>query len=747
VYGFDCTGFSRKGTYDHWIYCSAILGDPMKFVKWKIASYYSAHKLQDIPPCAQVLLVDNPSILLGGRAYKWLRLMERTDIDMFESFITSVLYSKKGMPRPTKDTVKLSEKDAFYKLTKIVPERPVFLKPWSEYSNTNRTFDVESLLSIESLSQQIKRTVIELYSDTQYTEDDRIEPFFPSTSANYINTRSMGGVVGEILGNPEILKGLKTNDELIKTHFKSSNRNSSVHVDTSRLRLKFQHLYKRIVDKATYEEKPTAIPLGLAEALKVRVISKGPPYLYTMLKPLQRKLWKVLSQHPCFTLVGRPVDADYVQSRMGSKLKEDEYYLSVDYTDATNEMMSWASEAAVSALIDCLKLSVEEELAFKTALTGHFIEYDGVIRKQTMRQLMGSIVSFPILCIVNAAICRWAKELSSNRYWSLSDCPLAINGDDAIIRTNELGKRMWEKIGSFCGLSPSIGKVYFSKSFLNINSTTYTFYPEGWEGFQVYREGKKINRLRHFRLIPYVNLGLLFSLKRSGGSYNIQDSDENSSFGSRASALVTTSPYSIRERVLCQFIHLQSSKLSRARIPWFIPEQFGGLGLPCVGKYQPSNKELRLARMIYEHSDVFPIPQRPISAPWKVWQYATKRFPLSYNHFPHAVGFTAVKGERISMVSENHILGLFCVEALFRVDGISSLYKIQDANVSAMNKFLRLLQQIWKKALLSTIPFPEPFNQDNYPVKYTTSNLKYLFEHKDENSSFLLNYLHLTTII
>lgn len=751
VYGFDRDGYSLKGTYDHWLYCSYVMDstNPLKFVKWKLAAFYAAHKDQEIS-YHNVLHFDNPGVLLGGRAYKYIRLMNRTNKDLFETFITSVLYSKKGMPRPNKKLIEKSEIDAYEKLTQIIPlQKPVSLIDWGSVEDLHSSIPI--VLSKDTIKQQIARTVNELFEGTEYTPEQRIEPFFPSTSANYINTRSMGGIVGRILGDPELLKGLKTEDDLIQINVTNTKRSSSLVADTSLLRLHFMELYSRMIAKAK-KEFPAAVPLGLPEALKVRVISKGPPDTYFVLKPLQKFLWGVMKKHPTFKLIGQPVTADYIQERMGaslnsktkkknkSELEEDNKFLSVDYQDATNEMYAWVSNAVVKSLSKVLKLSKDETALFKKAMTGHYIrnpDFNGkegevLFLPQVRGQLMGSIVSFPILCIVNAAILRWTKELSSKRVWTLKDCPLAVNGDDGLLKINFYGKILWEQISTYCGLSPSIGKVYFSSEFLNINSLSYIYHPEGWEGYVFYNQNHDpIHRIRHFELIKYVNLGLLFNLRRSGGSAGVRDTDERGSLGSRVRDLVETSPVNLQERVLCQFLHSNRIQLRTTRLPWFIPEAFGGLGFPTVGKYQPSQKHLRLARMIYENPKKFPLPSKPVSAPWKVWQYATERFAPYRDSFLPSMSLVNRAKESIStfprVISEQTLLGYFCIEALFRSQGISSLYQLQENNNIMVVRYFRRLERVWKNALHSS-PYPEPFNQSRYPVLHSFNKQPLLIE-------------------
>ncbi len=100
---------------------------------------------------------------------------------------------------------------------------------------------------------------------------------------------------------------------------------------------------------------------------------------------------------------------------------------------------------------------------------------------------MGSIVSFPILNIANAALCRLSLEESDHkrRKFRLTNqaypksgkiAPLRVNGDDCLLRGHKTRLRVsWEENTAFAGLSSSIGKTYFSPIFCTINSKIYEF--------------------------------------------------------------------------------------------------------------------------------------------------------------------------------------------------------------------------------------------------------------------------------
>jgi hypothetical protein len=341
---------------------------------------------------------------------------------------------------------------------------------------------------------------------------------------------------------------------------------------------------------------------------------------------------------------------------------------------------------------------------------------------------MGSIVSFPVLCIANAAICRWTLELQDQRIYMLRDCKLAINGDDAVFPCNDFGRSTWEKIGTFCGLEPSIGKVYYSNSFLNINSTTYNYHKDGYESVFLDSLKSRMSRTRliYFELVKYVNLGLLFNMQRSGGPSDGLDTRELS-ISARCRELIKHSPYQLQERVMGQFLMLNDKQLKRFGLPWFIPEQLGGLGLTSVGKYGNKSIDLKLAKMIYDDPQRYPIDSVPVKANWQTWKYAIKRFgahlpPMYINDF----GMSDSPNHRV--YSWNKLLSLACIEALFRVKNLKELYLKNPKTFTVASNTLRRNSNTYKRALFDTkgqlagLPkfdpryFPKVLHMDDVPM-------------------------------
>nr|UQB76048.1 RNA-dependent RNA polymerase [Flumine narna-like virus 4] len=431
LYGFNSSGYSLKPTFSHWKRCCDLVGSQMKFIKWKLPAFFAASCGQEVEE-SPLLSIDRPDCLLGGKAFRFIQRLRR-DLSPLEwaSLLSSIKTGvKKGLPRPDVEACRQGEVDTFVTLTTpITAPSQVFVPV------------IDAVVTKDRMISEIRRTCREIFQGKEFSLYDRVRPFFPSTSANYINTRAMGGAVGAILEHPDLLKGLKCSESLCEFEITI---NGTCLFRYKRLVDHFMILYNRMLKRAHLDI--TAIPLGLSEAMKVRVITKGPFQLYTVLKPLQRFMHSTMREHPAFSLIGGTIDETYVNSRISQMAAGK--VLSVDYRNATNEIFSWPSEVAADEISSLLKLSAEETALFKTSLTGHSIELRGEVKDQVRGQLMGSITSFPILCIINAAIMRLTFELSTNVTVDLANCPLAINGDDAILRGPEDIFSIWKGVSS-----------------------------------------------------------------------------------------------------------------------------------------------------------------------------------------------------------------------------------------------------------------------------------------------------------
>jgi len=743
LFGFDANGYKTGNTLRHWMNLCVEVGGPnawLKVAKYKLAAFFAAHKDQPLPP-KPFKQTDSPSALLGGRAFRWQARALRSESS--DSFLTTILYSKKGFPRPDKAMVTAAELEAVRKLTTKRPTAAfVRLHAWADEPSLKKQQDL--VLFKSTVQLQLRRTVRELYEGKKYGLDDRILPFFPSTSANYNRSRSAMGAVGEVLAHPDLLAGLREPIDGVQLQHDSTIQRGDEHrakdpwgwhADTRVLDDKFRRFYWRLLTRAE-GEVPVAEPVGLPEALKIRVITKGPPLTYTALKPLQRFLWKVLKCHPAFVLVGTPVTAAILQKQLGRGLAEGEMFLSGDYQDATNELHGWVSETIADELAVVLQLSAVERRLFVRALTQHVFEgADGNWLPQETGQLMGSVVSFPVLCIANAALTRYAMEQAAAKKMPLHCLKALFNGDDVVAKTTAEGCRLWRIVTAFAGLKERVGKSYYSRDFLNVNSTNFRYTPEVQQTVvqskgrytqarlddmrstlavqkflpvrlaglvAQYTGGLEENsdidlgpfpvRAAAFVSVDYVNMGLLFGLKRSGLQVGAKDVVGDSSFdetvGSRARELSRSAPPSLRDAVMTEFLRRNGSMLKGVRVPWFVPEYLGGVGLPAFfdsrdGTYHgPTMVDLQKGADIFwnKRDEV----RRGTDSGWKVHALVQQRLP--------------VRQETLSADDEEswgRVYGRLCVSLLFdsRIDP-SQLF---DESAQSL-KNLRANERLWAAA-------------------------------------------------
>jgi hypothetical protein len=611
-------------------YCSEVGPDSwVAYWKYKTCAYYAYHEKQDLPDMpVGMSKEDKPNMLFGGFIDRFVLNRKLINAKAFESFALTINMSKMGMPRANKRMIKAAELKTAIHLTtepKALDESNVLI---------DINYEVVPLTK-ELICSELKRTVREIFTGELYTHALHYEPFFPSTSANYNRTRGNMGAVGEFLSEVlteefaefgsvdhvgiDVVDG-KVAGEIAQTYGYTGRKDQEIldqeaergmehnrkilEFNEAKLKLKWMGCMEKL-KRLALDEEPRVEPLGLPEALKVRVISKGPPLLYTFLVPLQKFLWKTLKDQKVFSMIGQPITEAFVQEMIGLPSTGDEI-INGDYKASTDNLHSWVSECLANELIDvlndsftkdndCYRIDEDHREMILRSLINHRFEIDGEWVDQKEGQLMGSVTSFPFLCMANAAFCRYALECTNHRRYRLvnrnrtgeksSIAPLMINGDDCSL----IGKRRestlhwdlwgkypewpqrglrenWELITSFGGLSTSVGKTLYSlptKPIVVLNSTTYHLKGDKWDR------------------VPYINMGILMSKKRSGVC-SAKATREYHALGTLHEELKEKSfvDEEIWREVSRRFIFYNRKILDQCPdIPWWIPNYLGGPGL------------------------------------------------------------------------------------------------------------------------------------------------------------------------
>lgn len=150
--------------------------------------------------------------------------------------------------------------------------------------------------------------------------------------------------------------------------------------------------------------------------------------------------------------------------------KDDEVFVSGDYESATDNLNLWVTRALLQEIRSTsrhIPRAVWD--AAELSLVNRFP--DGKV--QARGQLMGSLLSFPLLCLTNFIAFKWAVPRK---------VPLRINGDDIVFRCTQAEKEKWFKEIETSGLRVSKGKTLVSKNVFSLNST---FFVPTYSGVEV----------------------------------------------------------------------------------------------------------------------------------------------------------------------------------------------------------------------------------------------------------------------
>jgi len=215
--------------------------------------------------------------------------------------------------------------------------------------------------------------------------------------------------------------------------------------------------------------------IGLAEPLKIRTITAGPENAYYLSSFIQKFVHSRLRRHEAFRLIGKPLELVDVNRTFFRPLAPGEFLVSGDYKSATDLISALLSSTAADTIAEETGMPPHVAELFRRSLVGHTLHCGKDSALQQNGQLMGSPTSFPILCIINAAVTRYSLELRHGRVgqMDLNSFPLLINGDDVGFVTDTLGYEIWKVVTRMGGLVFSVGKNFTSPDFLVLNSCMF----------------------------------------------------------------------------------------------------------------------------------------------------------------------------------------------------------------------------------------------------------------------------------
>lgn len=201
----------------------------------------------------------------------------------------------------------------------------------------------------------------------------------------------------------------------------------------------------------------------IVEPLKVRTITAGIGDTFC-LKPFQRACWLALGEYSQFCLTHGTNNLEPNIARIFNLSDEGDVWISGDYTAATDSFAIEASKALLEGILESIDHEPTRRWAMKE-ISPHLLVYpvDSGLEPvmQQSGQLMGSLLSFPLLCLLNDCTAQ-SIGLSPEKY--------LINGDDILMRCPASKYPLWKESVREFGLELSLGKNYIHPDYGTVNS-------------------------------------------------------------------------------------------------------------------------------------------------------------------------------------------------------------------------------------------------------------------------------------
>jgi hypothetical protein len=185
---------------------------------------------------------------------------------------------------------------------------------------------------------------------------------------------------------------------------------------------------------------------------KFRIITK-PHWKHDRFKYLQKALWKRIRKSPLMV-----VDGPLTDSHLDS-LTNDGDWISGDYSAATDNLNINVPYTILSRILErSVRLTEAQKQDALDEVGRHLVKYpDNTTITQSSGQLMGSLLSFPLLCIANLATLP-------------ADTPCLINGDDILFRGTKHSFTLWKTAARRVGFILNERKTYIHPRFATMNS-------------------------------------------------------------------------------------------------------------------------------------------------------------------------------------------------------------------------------------------------------------------------------------
>jgi hypothetical protein len=180
-----------------------------------------------------------------------------------------------------------------------------------------------------------------------------------------------------------------------------------------------------------------------------------------LLGPLHRTIYDRLSKES-WLLRGEAKPSSFA----AFEARKGEVYVSGDYTSATDNLPLEVAEVILQTMRKTSRCVPDTIWDWALRSLRAKVQYEdlNVLLDQVQGQLMGNLLSFPLLCIQNYAAFRWVCPGS---------VPVYINGDDIVFRAPRAMATAWCDTVKSLGLELCVGKTLVNSRVFSLNSTFF----------------------------------------------------------------------------------------------------------------------------------------------------------------------------------------------------------------------------------------------------------------------------------
>jgi hypothetical protein len=363
---------------------------------------------------------------------------------------------------------------------------------------------------------------------------------------------------------------------------------------------------------------------AVLEPGKVRTVTAGEALPYWLSRSYQKEVHGYIRQIPQFSLCGQPLEKWHLKflDRLAGEhgLYQDRahdgertVWVSGDYSGATDEIDIRLTRACHDLMMAKVRrhcslgpLTDPYVETLSACIEPHIVNYPknfvdkgraeetglGPCQQQN-GQLMGSTLSFPILCIVNFCTAWLALFPHIKDYRKV---PILVNGDDILFRCKSSQYSTWCDHIKNAGFRKSVGKNFAHRDKIFINSQPWIVHK---------RSDFLDTRLCEFEYCPFFNTGLLHGQSKVAKKPSVEGES-----GGTYQQLYSLQPEAVHgafdtERAVRRFHTIHREHLRHASANGFFsyhaPREFYGLGMVPSEKAQYSVTQRRVANVLIKN--------------------------------------------------------------------------------------------------------------------------------------------------